>query len=757
MECCGDTCCETREPVAVPVTSLVGLPVAQTRIEEKVTYTTKPMVAEKIIEVPQVEYRDHVVEDRQTVVMEKVIHVPRPEIQERIVEVPRHITREVIVDVPQVQVVEKFVEVPTPVFQEKIVPVARPVIKQKITHVPKPVIQEKIVDVPRVYYKPVTVEKVVEVLDYRIEYKYRDVPVPQKVFRYVPVERVQHAPQVRYVEKIVKKPEIRTHCVPVVQEVPTPPVQVASPRRIPVAAPATPVLVEQLPRQEGCCDAVMEGLFGCFMPPVPIDDDVPNCVSRRQLRLVSPRSPPVNMDVVVMPRNQNRRRKRGLCGDWCSTGVGARVQTPQSYYLSSPATVEEGSVPPAEPVFPPQVVHSPRSVAPAVSQMYPSPAAPMIQTNIGVMPFRQFEKLNNEYALRKGHRLLEPPTLTTQGGFSDSMDRTGSPTVDVEALGIRGFESAVRKTLGSESAESTSLGTPRAQTGSEDDAAALRRRQEELHLRLEHERLHAERLRLARLAEERRVQLLELREQQRLLRLQAERQKLAYDAQQELLKKEQHQLLEELRGQMNQMPVREVMVQTRYGPMKFSEFEKLNNEDAMKSPEGFLVGTQNTVSYSGFMVPPSAHASGLCRHSSASVGYADSNVVFPSQAPFTPAFPVLPAGPMLHTHHACLARSPVYRPAPVVLPPRVVEAGRRPVYLQRSQPVYASRTAPLVTVGPGSVVGVRPSAYKPQNDSLLDDRYKEEVVQLARQAAQNAYQAGLNVYEGVRSLVRGEV
>lgn len=101
------------------VPAVVGIPSPRvtTHVQENVTYRTRPIVQEQVIEVPQVEYRDRIVEDRRTMVVEKVVHVPRTEVRERVVEVPRTVTREVLVDVPQIQVVEKIVEVPTPVFQ----------------------------------------------------------------------------------------------------------------------------------------------------------------------------------------------------------------------------------------------------------------------------------------------------------------------------------------------------------------------------------------------------------------------------------------------------------------------------------------------------------------------------------------------------------------------------------------------------------------------------------------------------------------
>ncbi|KEP66281.1 UNVERIFIED_CONTAM: alveolin domain containing intermediate filament IMC14 [Hammondia hammondi] len=551
----------------LPLATVGGLPASQTLIEEKVTYTTKPIVAEQIIEVPQVEYRDHLVEERQTVFVEKVIHVPRTEIQERIVEVPRHVTREVVVDVPQVQVVEKFVEVPTPIYQEKIIPVARPVIKQKITHVPNPVIHEKFVEVPRVYYKPVTVEKIVEVPDYRIEYKYRDVPVPQKVFRFVPVDRIRHVPQIRYVDKIVKKPEIRTHSVSVFETTQERPVKIASPRRVPISNPATPVLVEREQREVAYCDSLMEGLFGCFMPATPVEKQAFRGVSRRRMRLLSPRSPPINVDVAVMSGSPRHRRRRRVLGDCCSSDV-AEVSINAS---------------------------------------------------------------TSALAFANSGRWARCPISST------SIPRTASA------------------------------------------------------------------------AEERRMQLLELEEQQRQVRLQVHKQQTEYEAQQQLFAREQEHLRKEVLAG-------DVMIQTRYGPMKFQEFEKLNNEDLMKSPRGLQISTCNTVAYSPSLATPRTQAGETDYRTPTSVTYVGGPVSVPPKVP-------------------------VYQEAPVILSPRVVMPNRGPVYLQEHQPMYFPRTVQCTHHGDGSVGGVYPAVRELQDEDILDERYTIQLQQLTKIAFRNAYQA----------------
>lgn len=70
-------------------------------------------------------------------------------------------------------------------LQEEVVAVPRPVVKERPVYVSKPVFVEKVVEVPRVQIREVPVEKIVEVPQVRVEYKYKDVRVPQQLFRSV--------------------------------------------------------------------------------------------------------------------------------------------------------------------------------------------------------------------------------------------------------------------------------------------------------------------------------------------------------------------------------------------------------------------------------------------------------------------------------------------------------------------------------------------------------------------------------------------
>ncbi|KAL8455918.1 hypothetical protein Emag_000292 [Eimeria magna] len=152
---------------------------------EQVVEVRRPEVEERVFEVPQVVRREKVVEEPRQLIQEKVKYIPKYETVERVTHVPKHVTKEIITDVPQVQVVERTVEVPTTVYQDVVIPVPKPVIEERTTEVAKPVFVEKIIEVPRVVHRPCPVDRVVEVPQTRIEYRYRDVPVPRRVVRSV--------------------------------------------------------------------------------------------------------------------------------------------------------------------------------------------------------------------------------------------------------------------------------------------------------------------------------------------------------------------------------------------------------------------------------------------------------------------------------------------------------------------------------------------------------------------------------------------
>ncbi|KAL8436386.1 hypothetical protein ACSSS7_001786 [Eimeria intestinalis] len=174
---------------------------------ERVVEVRRPEVEERVFEVPQVVRREKVVEEPRQVIKERLKYIPKFETVERVTHVPKRVTKEIVTDVPQVQVVERTVEVPTTVYQDVVIPVPKPVIEERTTEVPKPVFVEKVVEVPRVVHRPCPVDRVVEVPQTRVEYRYRDVPVPRKVVRSVvapPVHQKQQLPAatIRWKEEI---------------------------------------------------------------------------------------------------------------------------------------------------------------------------------------------------------------------------------------------------------------------------------------------------------------------------------------------------------------------------------------------------------------------------------------------------------------------------------------------------------------------------------------------------------------------------
>lgn len=58
-------------------------------------------------------------------------------------------------------------------------------------------------------------------------------------------------------------------------------------------------------------------------------------------------------------------------------------------------------------------------------------------------------------------------------------------------------------------------------------------------------------------------------------------------------------------------------------------------------------------------------------------------------------------------------------------------------------------------MGPGPVMAISPRAA--HADGILDDQYKDQVVRQAQTAAQNAYRAGVSVYQSVRDVLHREM
>jgi len=130
-------------------------------------------VIEKVIVVPERLLHEEVIEEVQKV-REKIIEVAKPIIQEKIVEVP------------EIEYVERIVEVPERIVQEKIREVPRIEYQERIVEIPKIITQEKIVEVPDIQYRDVPYERVVEVPEIHEEFVVKEIPVPQYVDKPVP-------------------------------------------------------------------------------------------------------------------------------------------------------------------------------------------------------------------------------------------------------------------------------------------------------------------------------------------------------------------------------------------------------------------------------------------------------------------------------------------------------------------------------------------------------------------------------------------
>ena len=91
----------------------------------------------------------------------EVRHVPVPIVQEREVQVPKIEYVEKIIEVPQIQTVEKIVEVPQVQVQERIIHKPVTIVQEREVQIPEIEYVERIVEVPHVQQRPV--EQVVQI------------------------------------------------------------------------------------------------------------------------------------------------------------------------------------------------------------------------------------------------------------------------------------------------------------------------------------------------------------------------------------------------------------------------------------------------------------------------------------------------------------------------------------------------------------------------------------------------------------------
>eukprot|EP01070_Trichotokara_eunicae_P009856 Trichotokara_eunicae@DN6193_c0_g1_i1.p1 len=119
------------------------------------------------------------IEETQTI-KEKVIEIAKPILQERIVEVP------------EIEYVEKLVEVVERIIQEKIVEIPKVEIQERIRRIPRVVVQEKIIEIPEYEYREYAVEKIVEVPQIHEKIVNKEVRVPQYIDKPTPHEVAVH-------------------------------------------------------------------------------------------------------------------------------------------------------------------------------------------------------------------------------------------------------------------------------------------------------------------------------------------------------------------------------------------------------------------------------------------------------------------------------------------------------------------------------------------------------------------------------------
>jgi len=205
-------------PAPAPATTLGGGAREIDRYEaprKDVGITTRrvgdTMIVEKIVEVPTV------------VVKERPVPVQRGggEIVERWIDVPKIEYHEHVIEREEVRQVERIVEIPQVVIEDRVITVPRPEVQERIIEVPKIEYVEKIEYDDRIEYREVPVDTIVEVPE--IEYIYKPVPVevPEPYYQEVPIEKLTEVPvvQVQEVERIEEVPVMQYRQVPVYKEV----------------------------------------------------------------------------------------------------------------------------------------------------------------------------------------------------------------------------------------------------------------------------------------------------------------------------------------------------------------------------------------------------------------------------------------------------------------------------------------------------------------------------------------------------------
>ncbi|KAL8429366.1 hypothetical protein Efla_001204 [Eimeria flavescens] len=450
LSACGDVVDDEQSQSLL--VSVGGVPSAGPWVAEQVVEVRRPEVEERVYEVPQVIRREKLVEDRRQIIGEKVKYVPKYETVEHVTHVPKHVTKEVFTDVPQVQVVERTVEVPTTVYQDMVIPVPKPVVEERTTEVVKPVFVEKVVEVPRVVHRPYPVDRVVEVPQTRVEYRYRDVPVPRRVVRAMgrsPVltaSRRQAVPPLRTAgllqpstirwrgERVAREPppgfcgmsprSLLSACwagAPsrsVTQEVPVctsvhsskPPVYHHYPAPSPARCYTTPI-------SEGVTTTADSDGLGAAQPFVvegaePAADAAGCCmpsprrprVKRSEMLLAPSSNPakPIRVRVATLSPRRPAARSSIPSPRAASVPSAMKVKSPLLQVTTTPPTFHPLHVPVYQfqpQVIPPEPQLQQEPPLQQEQQLIVEATEPWIRTKLGDMPFSEFEKLNNTNSL----------------------------------------------------------------------------------------------------------------------------------------------------------------------------------------------------------------------------------------------------------------------------------------------------------------------------------------------------------------------
>lgn len=113
-------------------------------------------------------------------------------IREKIVEVARPVVVEKIVEIPEIEFVERTIHEYTPVIKEKVVQKDVVQYQDRIVEVAKVILIDKVVEVADIQYRDVPVERIVEIPEYIEEIVIKNIPVPtyvnKPVAQYVNVE-----------------------------------------------------------------------------------------------------------------------------------------------------------------------------------------------------------------------------------------------------------------------------------------------------------------------------------------------------------------------------------------------------------------------------------------------------------------------------------------------------------------------------------------------------------------------------------------